>query len=55
MYVSEKKDGEDIEVRQRDGGWQLVAGEDRNSFRSAQCVRNGDVGYHGDCGLFGGL
>lgn len=30
----------------------VVAGEDRNRFRNTQYVRNGDVGYHGDCALF---
>lgn len=55
MYVSEKKHAEGLRVRQiLDGGWRLVAGEDRNRFRYTQCVRDGDVGYHGDCALFGG-
>lgn len=33
MYVSEKRDGEDLEVRQRDGGWQVVAGEEQEPFQ----------------------
>ena len=48
MYVSEEKDGEDIEVRQRDGGWQLwlVKTGPVSDIRNVHAI--GDVGYHGD-------